>query len=64
MGYIVEKFYTLVVMPRPSICPVAKSSHVLVFCVNFELLEIIAFTLKDPCYVFIAVSSLQHILLH
>ena len=35
-----------------------QSSNTLVFCVNLELWEIIPFTLKIPCYVYIAVSSL------
>ena len=38
-----------------------QSSHVLVFCVNLELLEIISFTLKSNYYVYIAVLSLQYI---
>ena len=38
-----------------------QSSHVLVFCVNLELLEIILFTLKSNYYVYIAVLSLQYI---
>ena len=61
-------------VPRPSFCPVAncfdivmvhngegQSSHVLVFCVNLELLEIISFTLKSNSYVYIAVLGLQYI---
>ena len=38
-----------------------QSSHVLVFCVNFEMLEIISFNLQSPSYVYIAVSGLQYI---
>ena len=30
-----------------------QSSHVLVFCVNLELSEIISFTLKSPSYVYV-----------
>ena len=35
--------------------------HVLVFCVNLELWEIISFTLKSNYYIHVAVSSLQYI---
>ena len=38
-----------------------QSSHVPVFCVNLELLEIISFTLKSNYYVYIAALSLQYI---
>ena len=38
-----------------------QSSHVLVFCVNLELWEIISFTFKSNYYVHVAVSGLQYI---
>ena len=38
-----------------------QSSHVLVFCVNLKLWEIISFTLKSNYYVHVAVSGLQYI---
>ena len=38
-----------------------QSSHVLVFCVNFEMSDMISFTLESPSYVYIAVSDLQYI---